>query len=61
MQCDQTLELKGNPKVAQIVKTAVLTYNDPLQNSPKSYQSFWATFIRKFVRVNFQQLPIWSH
>ena len=44
-------------KVAQIVETAVLTYNDPFRNSPKSHQSFWANFVSKFVAKNFQKSP----
>ena len=49
------------PKVAEIVETAVLTYNDPFGNSPKSHQSFWANFVSKFVAKNFKKSPIWSH
>ena len=50
------------PKVAQIVETVVLTYNDPFWNSPKSHQSFWADFVSKFVAKNFKKNhPIWSH
>ena len=45
------------PKVAQIVEITVLTYNDPFQSSPKSHQYFWATFITKFVTLNFKKSP----
>ena len=45
------------PKVAEIVETAVLTYNDPFGNSPKSHQSFWANFVSKFVAKNFKKSP----
>ena len=45
------------PKVAQIVETACLTYNDLFLNDPKSHQSFWATFINEFVIVKLQKSP----
>ena len=46
-----------SPKVAQIVETTVLTYNDPFLRSLKCHHSFWATFVSKFVRLNFQNMP----
>ena len=45
------------PKVAQIDATSIFTYGDPFQNSPKSHQCFWATFVSKFVSKNFQKSP----
>ena len=45
------------PKVAQIVETALLTYNDPFLSSPKSQEYFWATFVTKCVTINFQKSP----
>ena len=44
-------EFKGMfPKVTQIVETAVLAYNNPFRNSPKSHhQTFWGNFVSKFV------------
>ena len=44
-------------KVAQIVETVVLTNNYPFLNSPKRPQSFWTTFVSKFVTKNFQNSP----
>ena len=49
------------PKVAQIGETAVLTYNDPFRNSPKSHQSFWADFVSKFVAKNFKKTTQSGH
>ena len=45
-------------KVAQIDTTTVFTLRDPyVQNSPRSHQCFWATFVSKFVAKNFQKSP----
>ena len=45
------------PKVAQMVETTLLTYNDPFLSSPKSQEYFWATFVTKCVTINFQKSP----
>ena len=45
------------PKVAQIVTTAFLHEVILFKNSPKSHQSFEATFVIKFVPKNFQKSP----
>ena len=39
------------------VSSAVFTLIDLFQNSPKSQQSFWATFVSEFIAKNFLKSP----
>ena len=56
-RCKSKKEVQMFLKVAQIVAASVYTYSGLFSKLLKSHQSFWATFISKFVAKNYQKSP----